>query len=77
MFSTLSAFSVSVPVLSVQNTSIEPKSPIADNRFTITLFFFSDAAPWDKQKVITIGNPSGIAVIASAAANKNRSTKLS
>src|SRR5579863_7271660 len=49
---TLNAFSVNVPVLSVQKTSIEPKSPIADNRFTITLFFFNDDAPLDKQNVI-------------------------
>ena len=65
----LIAASVNVPVLSVHNTFIAPRSWIADRRFTITLRFAICIADRASVTVTIIGSSSGVRPTASATAN--------
>ncbi|KKU41935.1 MAG: hypothetical protein UX56_C0014G0017 [Candidatus Azambacteria bacterium GW2011_GWD2_46_48] len=66
---TVSLFSVKVPVLSEQSTSMLPKSSMAERRLTTTLFFARRKAPRDKEKVVTTGSASGMTLTAKAIEN--------
>ena len=63
--------SVSVPVLSVQSTSIAPRSWMAASRFTTTLRAAMRIAPRESVTVVTIGSSSGVRPTASATANRS------
>ena len=67
---------VSVPVLSVQSTSIAPKFWIALSCLTMTLFFDIASAPFDKQTETIIGSISGVSPTATATEKKNASCQL-
>ena len=67
--------SVSVPVLSVQSTSMAPRSWMAARRFTITRRAASLLAPLAKVTVTTIGKSSGVRPTARASANSSDSRK--
>ena len=67
--------SVSVPVLSVHNTSIEPRSWIAVWRLTMICCAAMRMAPRDKVTDTTMGSSSGVRPTASATANKKDSSK--
>ena len=67
---------VSVPVLSVQRTSIAPRFWIALIRLTMTFFLPIATAPLDRQTVTIIGSISGVSPTATASAKKNASRQL-
>ena len=62
---------MSVPVLSVQSTSIAPKFWIAFSRFTITCVFAIAIAPLLRHTDTIIGSISGVSPTATASAKKN------
>ena len=62
---------VSVPVLSVQRTSMAPKFWIALSRLTMTRFRAMASAPLERQTVTIIGSISGVSPTATARAKKN------
>ena len=64
---------VSVPVLSVQSTSIAPRFWIALRRLTMTFFLDIAIAPFDRQTVTIIGSISGVSPTATATAKKKAS----
>ena len=64
---------VSVPVLSVQSTSIAPRFWMALIRLTMTFFFAIAIAPLERQTVTIIGSISGVRPTATASAKKNAS----
>src|SRR5665213_47065 len=61
---------VSVPVLSVQSTSIAPKFWIELSFLTMTFFFDIASAPLERQKETIIGSISGVRPTAMASANR-------
>src|SRR5450631_4479596 len=61
---------VSVPVLSVQSTSIAPKFWIASRRLTTTFLRDSSTAPLASVEVTIIGSISGVRPTATDRANK-------
>src|SRR5262249_9764582 len=67
--------SVSVPVLSVQSTSMLPRSWIEARRLTITFFAAMRSAPRARQTETIIGSSSGVRPTASARANRNDSRR--
>ena len=67
---------VSVPVLSVHNTSIAPKFWMALRRLTMTFFFDIAMAPLARLTVTIIGSISGVSPTATATANSNASNQL-
>ena len=64
---------VSVPVLSVQSTSMAPKFWMEFRRLTMTFFFDIASAPLDRQTETIIGSISGVSPTATASAKKNAS----
>ncbi len=64
---------VSVPVLSVQSTSIAPKFWIEFSRLTITFLRDMAMAPFERQTETIIGSISGVRPTATARAKKNAS----
>ena len=64
---------VSVPVLSVQSTSMAPKFWIELRRLTITFFRDIETAPMASVPVTIIGSISGVRPTAMASAKKNAS----
>ena len=64
-------FCVSVPVLSVQRTSIAPKFWMAFSRFTMVLRRAIITAPLARFVVTIIGNISGVSPTATETANSN------
>ena len=66
---------VSVPVLSVQSTSIAPKFWIAFSRLTITRLRDIASAPFERQTVTIIGNISGVNPTATTRANMSASSQ--
>ena len=64
---------VSVPVLSVQRTSIAPRFWIEFRRLTITFLRDMASAPLDRQTVTIIGSISGVSPTATARAKKKAS----
>ena len=64
---------VSVPVLSVQSTSIAPRFWMALSRLTMTFFLPIATAPLERQTVTIIGSISGVRPTATATAKKNAS----
>ena len=67
---------VSVPVLSVQSTSMAPKFWMAFSRLTITRFRDIASAPLERQTVTIIGSISGVSPTATAKAKMNASSQL-
>src|SRR5580658_6790639 len=61
---------VSVPVLSVQSTSMAPKFWMEFSFLTITFFFDIDSAPLERQTETIIGSISGVSPTATASANR-------
>jgi len=59
---------VRVPVLSVQITDVHPNVSTAGNFLTIIFFLTNLLVPRDKHRIITAGNPSGIAATPNATA---------
>ena len=57
---------VSVPVLSVQSTSMAPRFWIEFSRLTMTFFFDIASAPLDRQTETIIGSISGVNPTATA-----------
>ena len=70
-FSTTIRSCVSVPVLSVQRTSIAPKFWIEASRLTTTFLRDMAIAPFDRQTATIIGSISGVMPTATAIAKKN------
>src|SRR6516225_3489459 len=66
---------VSVPVLSVHNTSMAPKFWIACSRLTITRLRDMAIAPLARLAVTIIGNISGVRPTATASANRSASSQ--
>ena len=64
---------VSVPVLSVQSTSIAPKFWIASRRLTMTFLRDSRTAPLASVEVTIIGSISGVSPTATESANRKAS----
>jgi len=64
---------VSVPVLSVQRTSIAPRFWIELSRLTMTFFPDIASAPRDRHTETIIGSISGVRPTATARAKKNAS----
>ncbi len=62
---------VSVPVLSVQSTSMAPKFCTAPSRFTITRFRAITSAPLERQTVTIMGSMAGVSPTATVRAKKN------
>src|SRR5271157_535502 len=69
-------FSVSVPVLSVQRTSMLPKFWIEFNRFTMTFFLDMATALFDKLTEMIIGSKSGVSPTDRATAKSRESTTV-
>ena len=67
---------VSVPVLSVQSTSIAPKFWMELSFLTMTFFFDIASAPLDRQTETIIGSISGVRPTATAIAKKKASFQL-
>ena len=67
---------VSVPVLSVQSTSIAPRFWMALSRLTMTFFLPIATAPLDRQTVTIIGSISGVRPTATATAKKKACPQL-
>ena len=67
---------VSVPVLSVQSTSIAPRFWMALIRLTITFLRLIASAPLERQTVTIIGSISGVRPTATATAKKKASPQL-
>ena len=63
---------MSVPVLSVQSTSIAPRFWIEFSRLTITFFRDMPIAPLERQTETIIGSISGVRPTATARAKKKR-----
>ena len=61
---------VSVPVLSVHNTDMAPRSWIEASRLTMTLRPAMRRAPRESVTVVIIGSSSGVRPTASATANR-------
>ena len=64
---------VSVPVLSVQSTSMAPKFWIELSRLTMTFFRDMASAPLDRQTETIIGSISGVRPTATASEKKKAS----
>ena len=65
---------VSVPVLSVHNTDMAPRSWIEASRLTMTLRPAMRKAPRESVTVVIIGKSSGVSPTASATANSSESS---
>ena len=74
MFLKVILFCVSVPVLSEQITSVDPKASTADNFLTIAFSFAIFWTPIASVIVITAESPSGIAATASETASMKTSS---
>ena len=67
---------VSVPVLSVQSTSMAPRFWIASRCLTMTCLRLIATAPLDRHTVTIIGSISGVRPTATATAKKNACPQL-
>ena len=67
---------VSVPVLSVQSTSMAPKFWIELMRLTMTFFLDMASAPLERHTETIIGSISGVSPTATARAKKKASFQL-
>ena len=70
-------FNVSVPVLSLQMTVVDPRVSTEASCLTIALRFAIRCAPTARVTVTTAGRPSGIAATASATASSSTSSHAS